>query len=80
VKNLDDDKLLHQEVLSTFCKPLLRLMSDSSEKVRENVLNSIKILCENADSLSQFLPYLLPILAQRVNCQDLEGILHLPEV
>jgi len=30
--------------------------------------------------MSQLLPYLLPTLADRVNCHDLEGILHLPEV
>ena len=32
------------------------------------------------DSLSPLLPYIIPTLAHRLNCHDLEGVLHLPEV
>ena len=30
--------------------------------------------------MSPFLPYILSILSERVNCHDLEGFLNLPEV
>lgn len=30
--------------------------------------------------MAPFLPYILSILSERVNCHDLEGILNLPEV
>jgi hypothetical protein len=30
--------------------------------------------------MSQFLPYIFSVVTERVNCTDLEGILHLPEV
>ena len=76
----EDDKLLYQAILSNFCKPLLKLLSDNSEKIRELTLLTLKTLLENCDTVSQFLPYVLPVIAYRVNCHDLEGVLHLPEV
>jgi len=30
--------------------------------------------------MSPFLPYIISILSERVNCHDMEGILNLPEV
>lgn len=32
------------------------------------------------DSIEVFLPYIISVLVERVNCHDLEGILQLPEV
>lgn len=40
----EDDKLLYQAILSTFCKPILKLFSDPSEKVREMILNVLSLL------------------------------------
>ena len=48
----EDDKLLYQAILSNFCKPLLKLLSDSSEKIRETTLVTLKILLQNCDTVS----------------------------
>jgi hypothetical protein len=37
-------------------------------------------LITKADDIKGFLPYIFSVVAERVNCHDLEGIQHLPEV
>jgi hypothetical protein len=37
-------------------------------------------LLSRCDDMSVFLPYVLSVLVERLNCADLEGIQNLPEV
>ena len=37
-------------------------------------------LISRCDDITIYLPYICEVLTERVNCQDLEGILLLPEV
>jgi hypothetical protein len=50
------------------------------EKCREIAALIIKEFFERSDDLTMSIPYLMPILVERLNAEDLEGTDALPDV
>jgi hypothetical protein len=69
-----------QNILNNFHKAIFKCFSDNVEVVRETSVKIMQELISRCEDITQYLPYLCEILVDRINCQDLEGILHLPEV
>ena len=60
-------------------KPLFKRLYDKIEKNRELAALLIKEFFSKVDDLTLSIPYLLPVLIDRLNADDLEGIDSLPE-
>jgi len=60
-------------------KPLFKRLYDKVEKSRELAGLIIKEFFTQVDDLTLSIPYLLPVLMDRLNCDDLEGLDTLPE-
>ena len=52
---------------------------DPQEKCRELTALIIKEFFVRCDDLSMSIPYLLPIIHERLNAEDLEGVDYLPD-
>ncbi len=69
-----------QQLLATHRKPLLSLFYDEADLTRELAVRlAARMVRASADS-KDFLPYIYSVLVERLNCEDMEGILALPEV
>ncbi|MFM7858471.1 MAG: hypothetical protein ACKO96_42755 [Flammeovirgaceae bacterium] len=55
-------------------------MSDKVEKNRELAALIIKEFFTRVDDLTLSIPYLIPVIMDRLNADDLEGVDSLPEV
>lgn len=60
-------------------KILFKALTDKVEKNRELVALIIKEFFIQCDDLTLSIPYLLPIIVERLNADDLEGIDYLDE-
>jgi len=60
-------------------KHLFKRLYDKVEKNRELAALLIKEFFTKVDDLTLSIPYLLPVLIDRLNAEDLEGIDSLPE-
>ena len=70
---------IYQEILPSIQKPLYKRFYDKVEKNRELAALIIKEFFSKVDDLTLSIPYLLPVLMDRLNCDDLEGLDSLPE-
>jgi hypothetical protein len=63
-------------------KPLLKRLSDSSERAREIAARVVIVLIDGASDreIASSISYVVPVLVSRLACQDIDGISHLPEV
>jgi hypothetical protein len=66
-------------LLPSIQKPLFKRLYDKVEKSRELAALIIKEFFTRVDDLTLAIPYLLPVLVDRLNAEDLEGIDSLPE-
>lgn len=64
---------IYQEILPQMQKELFKRLSDKMEKCRELTCLIIKEFFRRCDDLSLSIPYLLPILVERLNADDIEG-------
>ena len=60
-------------------KQLFKRVSDKVEKIKELACHIIKEFFSRCDDLTMSIPYFMPILIERLNAEDLEGIEGLPE-
>ena len=70
---------VYGEILPQIQKLLYKRFSDAVEKNRELACLIVKEFFSKVDDLSLSIPYLVPIVISRLNCEDLEGIDYLPE-
>ena len=70
---------IYQEILPHIQKLLFKRLYDKIEKNRELAALIIKEFFTKVDDLTLSIPYLLPVLMDRLNAEDLEGIDSLPE-
>ena len=70
---------IYQEVLPPIQKELFKRLSDPLEKCRELTCLIIKEFFRKCDDLSLSIPYLVPVLVERLNADNIEGYDHLPE-
>ena len=70
---------VYSEVLPQIQKLLFKRMSDKVEKNRELACLIVKEFFSQVDDLTLSIPYLFPVLVDRLNAEDLEGIEGLPE-
>lgn len=55
-------------------------MSDKIEKNRELACHIIREFFTKCDDLTMSIPYIMPILIERLNAEDLEGVEYIPDV
>ena len=60
-------------------KPLFKRLFDKVEKIRELSCLIIKEFFTRCDDLTMSIPYLIPILVDRLNADNLEGTDGLPD-
>lgn len=60
-------------------KQLFKRLTDKVEKCRELAALIIKEFFIRCDDLTLSIPYLLPIIVERLNAEDLEGVDYLDE-
>ena len=70
---------IYQELLPEIQKPIFKRFSDKLEKTRELATLIVKEFCMRCDDLTLSIPYLVPILVERLKADDLEGVDYLPE-
>lgn len=70
---------IYQELLPEIQKQLFKRLMDPVEKCRELTALVIKEFFSRCDDLTLSIPYLLPILVERLNAEDLEGVDYLDE-
>ena len=70
---------IYQELLPEIQKQLFKRLMDPMEKCRELTALVIKEFFSRCDDLTLSIPYLLPILVERLNAEDLEGVDYLEE-
>ncbi|CDW81095.1 UNKNOWN [Stylonychia lemnae] len=71
---------IYQELLPMIQKPLFKRLSDKVEKCREIAALIIKEFFHRSDDITMSIPYILPILVERLNAENLEGTEGLPDV
>ena len=71
---------IYQELLPQIQKPLFKRLSDKQEKCRELAALIIKEFFIRADDITISIPYLVPILVERLRAEDLEGTETLPDI
>ena len=71
-KNKASNKV-YQEVLSQIQKPLFKRFMDKVEKIREMVCLIVREMFSRVDDLTFSIPYLLPILVERLSAKNIEG-------
>lgn len=72
-------KKVYQEILPQIQKALFKRFADKVEKNRELAALIVREFCTRCDDLTLCIPYLLPVLRERLNADDLEGIDTLPD-
>ena len=72
-------KKVYQELLPNIQKLLLKRLSDKVEKSRELSALIIKEFVTQVDDITLSLPYLIPVIVDRLNADDLEGVDCLPD-
>lgn len=80
VESLPTDVL--DAALDLLLKPVLKRVSDPSERSREIAVRIVTALVEGASD-REFVPclaYVVPVLVARMACEDIDGIANLPEV
>ena len=70
---------IYQELLPEIQKPLFKRLSDPIEKTRELACLVIKEFFSRCDDLTLSIPYLLPMLVERLRAENLEGTDYLDE-
>ena len=70
---------VYSEILPQIQKLLFKRMSDKVEKSRELAGLIIKEFFSQVDDLTLSIPYLFPVLVDRLNADNIEGIDNLPE-
>ena len=70
---------IYQELLPEIQKTLYKRLSDKIEKNREIAALIIKEFFFRCDDLTLSIPYLLPIMVERLNADDIEGVDYLEE-
>ena len=70
---------IYQELLPEMQKQLFKRLTDKVEKCRELAALIIKEFFIRCDDLTLSIPYLLPIIVERLNAEDLEGVDYLDE-
>lgn len=70
---------MYQEILPEIQKLLFKRLTDKVEKSRELAALIIKEFFTRCDDLTPSVPYLLPVLVDRLNAENLEGLDNLPE-
>ena len=70
---------IYGEILPSIQKLLFKRFSDGVEKNRELACLIVKEFFSKVDDLSLSIPYLVPVLINRLNAEDIEGIDSLPE-
>lgn len=73
-------KTVYQEVLSQLQKPLFKRLSDKVQKNRELAALIIKEFYSVIDDMTLSIPYLIPVMLDRLNADDLEGLDTLPDI
>lgn len=73
-------KKVYQEVLSQIQKVLFKRLSDKNEKCRELAALLVKEFFTRVDDLTLSIPYLIPVIVDRLNADDLEGVDYIPDV
>lgn len=71
---------IYQELLSSVQKPLFKRLTDKMEKNRELAGLIIMEFFRRSDDLTMSIPYLMPILVERLNAEDLEGVEGMPDI
>ncbi|CAG9313032.1 unnamed protein product [Blepharisma stoltei] len=69
-----------QEILPELIKPILHCFADSKEKCREIAIEILSSLIGRCVEPDEFLAYIFPVLVERLDAYDIEGIQNLPEV
>ena len=77
-KNKAPNKV-YQELLPEVQKSLFKRLADKQEKCRELAALIIKEFFRRSEDLTMSIPYLLPILVERLNAENLEGYDYLPD-
>lgn len=67
-------------MLPNIQKALFKRLTDKVEKCRELAALIIKEFFTRSDDLTMSIPYLMPVLIERLNAEDLEGVEGLPDV
>lgn len=67
-------KKVYQEILPQIQKLLFKRLSDKVEKCRELAALIIKEFFSRVDDLTLSIPYLMPVMLDRLNAEDLEGV------
>jgi hypothetical protein len=70
---------VYSEVFPQIQKLLYKRFTDPVEKNRELACLIVKEFFSKVDDLTLSIPYLVPVLINRLNAEDLEGIDYLPE-
>lgn len=70
---------IYQEILPEIQKALFKRLADKLEKTRELATLIIKEFFMRCDDLTLSIPYLIPVLIERLRADDLEGVDSLPE-
>ena len=65
---------VYQELLPEVQKKIFRALNDPVEKCRELAGLIIKEFFHKCDDLTLSIPYLLPILVEKLDADDLEGV------
>ena len=60
-------------------KALFKRLSDKAEKCREIAALLIKEFFIRSDDITMSIPYIMPILMERLNADDIEGTEGLPD-
>ena len=70
---------VYGEILPSIQKLLFKRFNDPIEKNRELACLIVKEFYSKVDDLTLSMPYLMPVLVQRLNAEDLEGIDFIPD-
>jgi len=70
---------IYQELLPEVQKKLFKALFDKLEKCRELAALIIKEFFIRCDDLTLSMPYLLPIIIERLDADNLEGVDYLDE-
>jgi hypothetical protein len=70
---------IYQELLPEIQKKIFKALNDPVEKCRELAALLIKEFFLHCDDITLSIPYLLPILIERLNADDLEGVDYLDD-
>jgi len=73
------NKKVYQEILPQIQKLLFKRLSDKVMKNRELAALIIKEFFSTVDDLTLSIPYLIPVIVDRTNADDLEGLDTLPD-